>query len=64
MNRREEFKAKWASRRFRCKTTGEEFVIPDDVQECDFYSFGECYIDVGRLNAYCRFSGHIEEIKE
>lgn len=64
MNRKEEFKAKWARRRFRCKITGEEFVIPDDVYETAFYSFGECYIDVGRLNAYCRYLGSVEEIKE
>lgn len=56
------FKAQWVGRKFRCLTTGEEFVIPDTVQETSFYSFGKAFVDVGRLDCYSRFS-NCEEIK-
>lgn len=52
-----EFKQLWVGRKFKCSTTGEIFTIPDDVKECDFFSFGEAFVDVGRLGAYCRLSG-------
>ena len=53
---RYKFKSQWAGRTFRCNTTGEEFTIPNSVEERDFYSFGEAFVDVGRLDCYSRFS--------
>lgn len=53
---RYKFKSQWAGRTFRCNTTGEEFIIPNSVEERDFYSFGEAFVDVGRLDSYSRFS--------
>lgn len=50
------FKKQWYNRTFQCNTTGEIFTIPFEVQEIDFCSFGNAYVDVGRLNAYSRFS--------
>lgn len=55
------FKDVWAGRVFRCNSTGEELVIPDSVQERDFYPFGEAFVDVGRLGEYCRM-GNCEEV--
>ena len=52
-----EFKCNWVGRTFRCTKTGEEFTIPYNVKECDFFRVGEGYVDVGRLNFYSRFSG-------
>lgn len=54
-------KALWSGRVFRCNSTGEEMVIPDTVQERDFYPFGEAFVDVGRLGEYCRM-GNCEEV--
>ena len=53
---RYKFKSQWAGRTFRCNTTGDEFTIPNSVEERDFYSFGEAFVDVGRLDCYARFS--------
>jgi len=55
------FKCEWVGKRFRCQSTGEIFEIPETVRERDFYSWGEAYVDVGRLNCYSRFS-NCEEI--
>ena len=54
------FRSQWAGRRFQCKTTGEVFPIPEDVKERDCYWFGKAMVDVGRLDAYARFSNVIE----
>ena len=54
----------WAGRKFRCNITGIVFTIPDDVRECDFFSFGESFVDVGRAGFYCRFGGDVKEIKD
>ena len=54
-----EFKQEWVGRKFKCKSTGEIFTIPEDVKECDFFQFGEAFIDVGRRGSYCRVSNCI-----
>ncbi len=54
------FKKQWVGRVFKCVKTGEQFTIPSDVKERDFYKVGEGFIDVGRMSAYSRFSGVIE----
>lgn len=60
-----QFKKEWCGKRYQCKTTGEILTIPYSVKECDFFSFGEnCFVDVGRLNSYCRFSNCTEINKE
>ena len=53
---RYKFKSQWVGRTFQCNTTGEEFTIPNSVEERDFYSFGKAFVDVGRLDCYSRFS--------
>jgi len=59
------FKKQWYGRTFKCNETGETFTIPFDVYEADCYFFGEgAMIDVGRHNAYCRFSGVTEVLDE
>lgn len=63
-NKLQEFRNQWVGRIFECKATGEKFTIPDDVQECDFYKFGECMIDVGRYGFYSRWGGPIKEITD
>lgn len=55
-----EFKCQWVGKTFVCVNTGEQFTIPYDVQERDFFSFGEAFVDVGRLNCYSRFSNCVE----
>lgn len=50
------FKAQWCGTQWECLTTGEKFVIPETVEERDFYSWGEAYVDVGRYGCYSRFS--------
>lgn len=54
----------WAGRKFRCNITGVEFTIPDDVRECDWFPFGESFVDVGRADFYSRFGGDVQEIKD
>lgn len=54
------FRCRWVNRKFQCKTTGETFTIPENVKERDCYYFAEAMIDVGRLDAYARFSNVIE----
>jgi len=54
-----EFKQAWVGRKFKCKNTGEIFTIPEDVKECDFFQFGEAFVDVGRRGSYCRMSNCI-----
>lgn len=54
-----EFKQEWVGRKFKCSTTEEIFTIPKDVEECDFFQFGEAFIDVGRRGSYCRMSNCI-----
>lgn len=61
---RYKFKCQWAGRKFRCISTGEEFTIPNSVEERDYFSFGESTIDVGRLDSYYRFNGNAVEITE
>jgi hypothetical protein len=53
--------AAWVGRRFLCKTTGEILVIPEDVRARQFYSFGDCFVDVGD-GFYARFGGAIMEL--
>jgi len=57
-----EFRCQWVGKQFICKKTGAVFAIPDDVKERDFFSFGKCAVDVGRLNAYSRLIGDVEAI--
>jgi len=57
-----EWRELWEGRVFRCKDTGEIFVIPKGIRETDFFSFGNCFVDVGRVNCYSRFGGNIEEL--
>ena len=52
---------KWKGRQFKCTLTGEILVIPDDVRPGQFFSFGECFIDIGN-EYYCRGGGHFTEI--
>lgn len=59
-----EFKEAWVGRVFECINTGKRLTIPENVQERDFYSFGECFIDVGRWPYYSRMGGDIREITE
>ena len=54
-----EFNRMWAGLKYKCTKTGEIFTIPDDVKECDFFSFGEAFVDVGRRGSYCRMSNCI-----
>lgn len=54
-----EFKQLWAGKKYKCTKTGEVFTIPENVKECDFFQFGEAFIDVGRRGSYCRLSGCI-----
>ena len=54
------FRSQWVNRTFQCKTTGETFTIPENIKERDCYWFGQAMIDVGRLDAYSRFSNAIE----
>ena len=54
-------KSKWEGRQFRCKKTGTTFTIPEDVRPKQFFSFGECFVDVGD-GYYSRFGGEVEEI--
>jgi hypothetical protein len=56
------FKNEWVGRTFRCCSTEVEFTIPFEVQERDFYSIGESFIDVGRLDGYWRSGGKLEEV--
>lgn len=58
-----EFKCGWVGRVFQCNETGEKVTIPYGVKECNFFTVGNGYVDIGRLNAYARFSG-VTEIKE
>lgn len=64
MNKQELFRKEWVGRKFKCKKTGEELTIPENVRECEFFSFGECFIDVGRYGFYSRAGGEFEEVKE
>lgn len=57
-----EFRKQWVGRKYKCLDTGEEFTIPSTVRQRDFFSFGNCFVDVGRLNAYARYGGNIKEI--
>lgn len=61
--KRYEFKCQWANRTFRCKDTGVEFTIPEGVEEGAFFIIGKGWLDVGRLNAYSRSGGNLEEVK-
>mgnify|MGYP007104197112 FL=1 len=54
-----EFKQLWAGKKYKCTKTGEIFTIPENVKECDFFQFGEAFIDVGRRGSYCRMSNCI-----
>ena len=61
MTNLEKFREQWAGREFACLDTGETLTIPSDVRECDFFSFGNCFIDVGRFGFYSRMGGNIKE---
>lgn len=54
------FKKQWYGKKYKCNGTGEEFTIPFDVYETACYYFGAAMVDVGRLDAYCRFSNCVE----
>ena len=57
------FRKAWAGRTFRCKKTGVEFTIPEDVHYRQFFAFGDSFIDLGD-GYYWRAGGDIEEVKE
>ena len=61
---RYKFKCTWVGRLFQCQSTGEIFEIPETVEERDFYSWGEAYVDVGRFDCYSRFSNCKEIVTE
>ena len=52
---------KWKGRTFKCVLTGEILTIPDDVRPRQFFSFGECFLDIGDGCTY-RKGGHFTEI--
>lgn len=54
-----EFNRMWAGFKYKCTKTGEIFTIPEDVKECDFFQFGEAFIDVGRRGYRYRMSNCI-----
>ena len=54
-----QFNRIWAGNKYKCTKTGEIFTIPEDVKECDFFQFGEAFVDVGRRGSYCRMSNCI-----
>ena len=58
------FKKQWYGRTFKCNETGETFIIPFDVYETAFYQIGDGFVDVGRWDFYCRFSGVTEVLDE
>lgn len=49
--------ATWGGRKFRCGITGEEFTIPAEVEERDYFAFGKSAVDVGRAGGSCRWIG-------
>ena len=53
--------ANWIGRKFKCSTTDEVITIPSDVRTKQFFSFGDCFIDVGDGYYYCS-GGHYVEI--
>ena len=57
-------KNQWCGKKFRCKNTGETFTIPYDIKERDTFYFGDCFIDLGRVDCYSRRGGPVEELKE
>lgn len=55
----------WEGKRYRCKDTGEEVLITEDmVYEKNFIPFGNGFIDLGVAGpqGYSRFGGNIKEI--
>lgn len=56
------FRREWAGRVFMCPKTGEQFIIPQEVREGDYFTIGECFLDVGRLHAYHRRSPQLIEL--
>ena len=61
------FKKLWWGRKFQCQDSGAELEIPFHVQECDFFSVGNGFVDVGRMDnegncLYCRIGGNVIEI--
>lgn len=58
------FKKQWYNRSFRCNSTGQEFRVPMSVQECQFFQWGQAYLDTGRLNSYSRMSNCTEIVSE
>lgn len=56
------FQQIWAGRKFKCTETGEVLVIPDNVYQTQFFSFGKCFIDVDREGCYSRACGNFEEL--
>lgn len=52
---------KWKGRQFKCILTGEILTIPDDIRPGQFFSFGECFLDIGDGCVY-RKGGYFEEI--
>lgn len=59
-----QFIKKWAGKKYRCNTTGQQFKVPLNVSECAFFQWAEAFVDVGRLNSYSRFSNCTEISKE
>ena len=49
--------AYWSETTWKCDITKETFKVPEKIRECDFYSFGDSYIDLGRAGSYSRFGG-------
>lgn len=57
------FQKRWVGRKFKCIETGEILIIPDNVYQTQFFSFGNCFVDVGREGCYSRFGGNFEEVE-
>lgn len=51
----------WIGCKFKCSTTDKILTIPSDVRAKQFFSFGDCFIDVGD-GLYYRGGGHFVEV--
>lgn len=58
-----EWRESWENSVWECKDTGEQLtILPNMVKMKAFYSFGQCYIDLGD-EYYGRFGGNIKRLK-
>ena len=57
------FQLQWCGRTFQCEGTGERLTLTKDmIHERAFIRIGECYLDLGRLDAYSRRVGNLSEV--